>query len=693
MAQVGSLSIDLIAQTASFNANITKAAQNLNSQSAMMQKSLQRIEAGVVSTSAAVKAMAGAFLAGETLRIGSAALDYAASLGEVSQQIGVTVRDLQVYRYAATQVGLSNEETEKALGKLTQTLGKAQLGSKDSAAVFSALGVSIRGAKGELLSASDVLPQLADAIGSIKDPAERAAIEVALFGRAGQKLDTLLSGGNKSIQEMAEQASQLGLVLDDKLAASADEAADKIAEMKMQLEVNISRVVAENAQSIVGLANSISDLTEKSIKLAAEYPRLTAVLGGAAVGSRFGGLPGAAVGGGLGLIGSLHTARAAADKNMNVGFRRARLTAANEQMDRLWNNGNRGKPLEDAAAEVQRQVALLNQARRARTQPGSESPAASAADIVANSGLNIGGMMAPSGSSAKLKGEAEKYTEELKKQTDQLKTQTLEWQQQLQLAALRNQGAQFEADLLEAEYDVRSQFPKLERETTAEYAKRIAGALDVRKQIAALDAGAGIMNSPLELPDDAQHRIENDWKSLTEKARGFGGDVKVAWADAADGVIYSLDRITSAVRGGGVLEALSGVLNLALSLGSLGLFGKGVQANLNQSVIAGARANGGHVNAGSTYLVGENGPELFTAGQTGFIHANDAFSRVRGAITSANDNARGGRPLFDLRGAVMTADLVAQMNAVGEVSTMRGAAGGTAGAVRQQQRASRWRIP
>ena len=96
MAQVGSLTVDLIAQTAAFNSNITKAAQNLNGNAAKMNKSLQQIERAASFTSNGIKALAASLVVTEGLRIGGAALDYASSLGEVSQQLGITVRDLSV---------------------------------------------------------------------------------------------------------------------------------------------------------------------------------------------------------------------------------------------------------------------------------------------------------------------------------------------------------------------------------------------------------------------------------------------------------------------------------------------------------------------------------------------------------------------------------------------------------------------
>lgn len=50
----------------------------------------------------------------------------------------------------------------------------------------------------------------------------------------------------------------------------------------------------------------------------------------------------------------------------------------------------------------------------------------------------------------------------------------------------------------------------------------------------------------------------------------------------------------------------------------------GNSLNLNKATVAGARANGGPVTGGNTYLVGENGPELFTPVNSGNIIPNGA---------------------------------------------------------------------
>ena len=74
---------------------------------------------------------------------------------------------------------------------------------------------------------------------------------------------------------------------------------------------------------------------------------------------------------------------------------------------------------------------------------------------------------------------------------------------------------------------------------------------------------------------------------------------------------------------------------------------------------------------------------------TARVSANE---RIRVEPNSANDN--GGAPMyFDLRGAVMTQDLLAQMNAMADGAALRGATGGSAMAQSGVARRARRKIP
>lgn len=96
--------------------------------------------------------------------------------------------------------------------------------------------------------------------------------------------------------------------------------------------------------------------------------------------------------------------------------------------------------------------------------------------------------------------------------------------------------------------------------------------------------------------------------------------IVASWDQMADGVLRSLDRLVGSIKGGGFLDILSSVIDLIVQIGSTGLFGSNFAAASKS--FGGARAAGGPVVPGKTYLVGEKGPEWFTPQRGGTILPN-----------------------------------------------------------------------
>lgn len=105
-----------------------------------------------------------------------------------------------------------------------------------------------------------------------------------------------------------------------------------------------------------------------------------------------------------------------------------------------------------------------------------------------------------------------------------------------------------------------------------------------------------------------------------------------SFEDMAQGALDAIDQLASAIKGGGFLGILKGIIGLGLQLGKMGVFGKTIQGNL-LTPIAGARADGGPVAGGRPYLVGERGPELFTPRASGRITPNNELGGGRTEVT------------------------------------------------------------
>lgn len=109
---------------------------------------------------------------------------------------------------------------------------------------------------------------------------------------------------------------------------------------------------------------------------------------------------------------------------------------------------------------------------------------------------------------------------------------------------------------------------------------------------------------------------------LTERTRDWRDVVKDVALDLSQ---MAGDWLSAFIEGSAKLKDLwRGILGYAIRALSS-------QNGPLQQIFGGARAAGGPVMAGSAYLVGEKGPELFTPGRSGRIHSNSDSRRIAGA--------------------------------------------------------------
>lgn len=260
--------LELKAQVDGYIADMKKAQRHTDDKLDAIEKRGAKMGEGLrkgfdLAKGAAI-AFAGALVMDKLGQAISQGLEYASSLGEVSQQLGVTTKDLQFYRFAATQVGLSQEEMDQGLQKLTKSLGEAAQGNKKALDTFAALGVSVRDTNGNVRTAGEILPDLADGFARLGSDAERSAVATDLFSRAGYKMLPFLSGGSSGVKELAAAYDKLGIALSEEQIRKADDAADTLAKFKVVMEAKIAGAVSDNIDSVMALANALVYLIDKT---------------------------------------------------------------------------------------------------------------------------------------------------------------------------------------------------------------------------------------------------------------------------------------------------------------------------------------------------------------------------------------------------------------------------------------------
>lgn len=112
---------------------------------------------------------------------------------------------------------------------------------------------------------------LAKRIAAIEDPADRMRLGAQLLGDEFQILYPLLLKGADGFNVAAAEVDRFGGALSAKEIQDLQATNAKIEELKNQLSRNVAKVVADNAESINALADSLFTLADGAIKATGEF--------------------------------------------------------------------------------------------------------------------------------------------------------------------------------------------------------------------------------------------------------------------------------------------------------------------------------------------------------------------------------------------------------------------------------------
>lgn len=140
---------------------------------------------------------------------------FADNIITLSMQTGQSTQQLQEFAYASELIDVSVDTLQGSLTKLTNNMQDTMNGTGNAKASFEALGVSVTNADGSMRSANDVFYETIDALGQVKNETERDAMAMDIFGRSAQDLNPLIIQGSKTLKAYADEAHNVGYVLDD----------------------------------------------------------------------------------------------------------------------------------------------------------------------------------------------------------------------------------------------------------------------------------------------------------------------------------------------------------------------------------------------------------------------------------------------------------------------------------------------
>lgn len=186
--------------------------------------------------------------------------DFGSELNDMSARTGVSVEALSILGHAAQQTGTDLGTVEAGVRKMQKNLVAARMGSDQATVAFGALGLSVENLS--RLSPEDQFAAVTKAIGKVPDPTNRTAAAMALLGKSGTALLPMIA----SMDDLTQEAKDLGLVM-----SSADaESADALGDALDNLTASLGGVVRSIGSAVApALTELVGDLTRGVAAVAA----------------------------------------------------------------------------------------------------------------------------------------------------------------------------------------------------------------------------------------------------------------------------------------------------------------------------------------------------------------------------------------------------------------------------------------
>ena len=251
--KLGSIVVDLTANTVSFSNEMTKASQLALNSGKNIQRSLSLV-------SGAATAMAAGIVASLTAVIDKTEV-VAFTMQRMAATTGTSNEMFSKLAYSAKLSGTPLESLSMSMERLSKTAGAARSGSKEQAAAFAAIGISVKDLNGPLNDAGNLTVAVAKKMDGYAESTNKTALEQKFFGRSGAELAPMLKQIATGFDTASQQATLFGVVIGDKAAAQAK----KLHESMVQLE---SISLGFGLRLLSGVAPALESVADKIVKVA-----------------------------------------------------------------------------------------------------------------------------------------------------------------------------------------------------------------------------------------------------------------------------------------------------------------------------------------------------------------------------------------------------------------------------------------
>lgn len=214
---------------------------------------LSKSAQSVADKTKGISTAAGAALAG----IGGMAVNAAKTADELNtlaKQSGFSTEEIQKFQYAADLIDVPADTIIASMKKI-----RSNMASESAATVeaWDKIGVSVKDVDGNLRDANDVFYEALAGLAAIDNETERDVVAMQLFGKNAAELSGVIDDGGAALKAYGEQASELGIILDQDTLDSLNAVNDQLDQLKANASGQIAKAGAEAMEALMPIFEEI----------------------------------------------------------------------------------------------------------------------------------------------------------------------------------------------------------------------------------------------------------------------------------------------------------------------------------------------------------------------------------------------------------------------------------------------------
>lgn len=226
-------------------ANMARLQQDMDAAKRTVGAAMTEVERAVNRAKSVLATLGFGVSMGSIVLWQKAIIDAADSMNDMTQRLGMNIRQLATWQLAAAQSGTSMESVAKGVKGLSGYM-------TEHSARLKTAGITATDTNGAMV-------QLADLFVAMPDGIQKTNLAVQLFGKAGLELIPLLNLGSAGLAEAQEKAAAYAARL-EKLAPLAAEFNEQMEELALQSRLAGMNITAYFVPGMIGLSTWLNDV-------------------------------------------------------------------------------------------------------------------------------------------------------------------------------------------------------------------------------------------------------------------------------------------------------------------------------------------------------------------------------------------------------------------------------------------------